>query len=302
MHVPADFAEYRDAGRDAVAGGDGDQPGEVEGVINQLHPFADEELIDLIGVGLQRHRRGLRHRADRRPAECFRDDGLLFPHRASSCPAGIPALQRGLPRRGVDGLVVNHLHPRREQRIQFIQRRHHAAHPGIDNARRGVDGGDLGEELRVDGVEEPLDLPAALRPIRLRVRQPNSEACAGPREGLINKSRAVIDVNRARDAARFQRRSEGRREADGVFGVGPLACRHHAGVVVEEREQIRFPPIDARAVQPVTDPHFVRVVRFEPAEHFPHPGREFQRAEVPQQRRLARRVDEGVDHDAAHLR
>ena len=45
-----------------------------------------------------------------------------------------------------------------------------------------VGDGDLGEELRGNGVEKPLDLPAALGPIRLGVSQPDPQTRAGPRQ------------------------------------------------------------------------------------------------------------------------
>src|SRR5680860_1797263 len=54
------------------------------------------------------------------------------------------------------------------------------------------------------------------------------------RERFIHECASVIDVNRARNAASFQRRAEGRREADGVFRERPPGCRDEAGVVVEE--------------------------------------------------------------------
>ena len=134
----------------------------VERGEHQLHLAADQRGVDLEGVAVQRHRRGLGDRAVLRPQERLGQIGCRGHRRgpAQPRPAAVPALQRGLPGLGMHAAVVLGFDPRGQQPVERQQC------GAVISARRGeaFGGGigDLDEELFTHGAEEPFDLPAPL--------------------------------------------------------------------------------------------------------------------------------------------
>jgi len=58
---------------------------------------------------------------------------------------------------------------------------------------------------------------------------------------------------------------ERRRQPNGVLGETPPVSRDQPGMIVDEREEIRFPAADPPAVQRIPGPQLVRIGRLEPA-------------------------------------
>ena len=61
--------------------------------------------------------------------------------------------------------------------------------------------GEICQELGVDGAEEPLDLPAALRASDGGVDQPDVQIYGGGGELVADEVAAVVDVEHVGDAA-----------------------------------------------------------------------------------------------------
>jgi hypothetical protein len=155
-------------------------------------------------------------------------------------------------------LVIDLLDPRGEQPV-------HLGQVGHCPARLAVPAGDLDAEFLLDGAEEALDLASALRPSRRGVDQRDAQLGAGPQQPRVDESAAVVHVDVVRDAACGQRGPQGRREPDGVFGQPPPVPGHRPGMIVEEGEQVGFPPADTGPVQGVPDPDLIGPVSLEPA-------------------------------------
>ena len=151
---------------------------EVERGEHQLDPPADQGGFDLVGVAVQRHRRGLGDDPLFGPQERLGQRVGRGHHRAvpGRCQPVLPPGQWGLPGLGVDLVVVDGLDPCGEQRVQLQQR------GGVGQAAFGQVGGggvgDLDEELLTHRAEKPLDLPLALGPVRGRVDQADAELAA----------------------------------------------------------------------------------------------------------------------------
>ena len=92
--------------------------GEVERVEHQLDPVPDQQRVDLVGVALQRHQRGLGHRAVGFPEERLGQRGRGGQRERA---AGVPARERRVPGLGVDAAVVDGLDPGGEQPVQLVQ-------------------------------------------------------------------------------------------------------------------------------------------------------------------------------------
>ena len=253
--------------RDRGAGRDTAQPdldaGEVERVEHQLDAAPDQQRVDLVGVALQRHQRGLGDGALFFPEERL---GQRVGARDRERAGGAPAGERGRCGLGVDLAVVDGLDPRGEQRVELAQ----VGDRVPARIALGVPG-DLDEELLADGPEVAFDLPAALRPTRGGVDQPDAELRAGAQQPGVDERRAVVDVDPVGDPARTERGAQRGRQAHGVLGEPEPMAHDRPGVVVEEREQIRLAAADVRAVQGVTGPQLVGPQRLEPPEH--RPGR-----------------------------
>ena len=264
---------------------------------------------------MQGHGRGLGDLAVRRPAERLGDpvrSGLVG---LASLPSGVPPRQRCLPGRRVDGAVVDDLNPGREQCVEFLQGRDRG--PGAGRVRgpggrgpvpdgragRGAGDGDLGQELRGHGVEEPFDLSTALGPVGPGMDQPDPEPGADPRQRRIHEGGAVVHVDGLGYPVGLQGWAQRCGQPDGVLGERPAARGHQSRMVVEEREQVRLAAADPEPVQPVADPDLVRAGRLEPAGRLGRAARrEVEGAEVAQQRRLRRRIAQCLGHDPGDLR
>jgi hypothetical protein len=99
--------------------------GQVERGEHQLDLASDQRGLDLVGVAVQRHRRGLGDRALGRPQERLgqrlgRGHGRAVPE---GVPALVPAGDRGLAGFGVGPVVVDAFRPGREFAIEVQQRR-----------------------------------------------------------------------------------------------------------------------------------------------------------------------------------
>jgi hypothetical protein len=146
---------------------------------------------------------------------------------------------------------------------------HPGGEPGVQLDQVGdlSAGADLDQELVAHGAKQSLDLAPTGRLTRFGVDQPDAQAGAGAQQLLVDECRAVVDVDRGRDAAGGQRTAQRGRELHGVFAVGPAVADQQPGVVIEEGEQDRLAPGDGRSVQRVPGPQQVRRVGLEPAEH-----------------------------------
>ena len=255
--VPPDPVRDRRPGPD-TADSDRDR-GQVERVEHQLDPAPDEARVDLIGVALQRHQRGLGHGALCFPEERLRERGRGGQRERA---AGVPARQRRGPGLGVLAAVIDGLDPGGEQPVQLVQ-----VGEGVPaRVALGV-AGDLDEELVANGPEEAFDLAAALRATRGGVDQPDPELRAGSQQPGVDERRAVVDIDRVRDSPGAERRAQRGGEADGVLGEPEPVPHDRPGVVIEEGEQVGLAPADVRAVQGVAGPHLVGAVGLEPTEH-----------------------------------
>src|SRR5918999_430785 len=108
---------------------------------------------------------------------------------------------------------------------------------------------------------------AASRSVRGGMDQPDAELAAGPQQPCIDKSAAVVDIDRLRNAARGQRRLQRARAAHGVLGEPEPVTHRKPRVIIQKREEVGLAATDPRAVQRVADPAFVRCRGLEPAEH-----------------------------------
>jgi hypothetical protein len=217
--------------------------GEVEGVEDQLDPAADQQRVDLVGVGVQRHGRAGGDGAVLGPQERLAQLRGGGPGQRGGRP-GLPASQRRRAGLGVDPGVVVGLHPGDQQAVQLGQ---------VGDAVGGL-AGDLDQKLAADGAEEPLDLAAALRSAWCGVHQPDAQDRAGPQQPGVHKRRAVVDIDLLGHAAGGQRGPQRRGEPDGVFLVAEPGGHHRPGVVVDEAEQDGLAPGDDRAVQRIAGP------------------------------------------------
>src|SRR2546422_243484 len=207
---------------------------------------------------------------------------------------GQPPLQGRLPGLAVRPGVVDPLAPGGEQPVQPRE----VLHAGSV--------ADLDEELLTDNMEEALYFPPALRAARCAVGDLDPEPGRGALQRRVDKSRSVIDVYAGRDAAGGQRRAQRGGQPHAVLEVAPAGRHHRPGMVVQEREKIRFPARDLRAVERVAGPGVVRRRRLEPAEYRRGPparaGGQLQPVEVPQQRPHRRRPAARLPQDPLHLR
>jgi hypothetical protein len=249
--------------RDRGAGRDPAQPdldaGEVERVEHQLDPAPDQQRVDLVGVALQRHQRGLGDGALFFPEERF---GQRVGGRQRKRAAGLPARQRRLAGLGVHAAVVDGLDPGGEQPVELAQ----VADRVPTRIALGITG-DLDEELLAHGPEVAFDLAAALRPTRGGVDQPDAELRARAQQPRVDERGAVVDIDPVGDPARPQRRAQRRGQPHGVLGEPEPMPHDRPGVVVEEGEQVGLAAADDRAVQGVPGPQLVRAGGFEPPEH-----------------------------------
>lgn len=141
--------------------------GQIKRVEHQLNPLAGELGVDLVVVAVDPERPGLRHRPLLRPQKRFAQHRLR--RRCRHRPGGVEALQWRLSGLRMRGPVIDRLHPRGERSVQAL----HAPRRMMLH---------LAQELLADGPEEPFDLPAALRPPRPRVDQPDPEQRARPQQ------------------------------------------------------------------------------------------------------------------------
>ena len=100
--------------------------------------------------------------------------------------------------------------------------------------------GDLDQELLAHGPEEPLDFAPAFGPTWCGMNQAHTEFRARPQQPPIHIGRAVIDIHGLGDAAGGQRRAQRGGQPHGVLGIAPPVAGQQPGVIVQEREQIRF--------------------------------------------------------------
>jgi hypothetical protein len=229
--------------------------GEVEGVEDQLDPAADQQRVDLVGVGMQRDRGVGGDGAVLGPQERLAELGGGGPGQRVG-QALLPTPERRRAGLGMDLGVVVGLHPGDQQAVQLGQ----VADP------LGV-AVQLDQELAADGAEEPLDLAASLRPARGGVHQLDAKAGAGSQQPGVYKRRAVVDVDLLGDAAGGQRGPKRCRQPHGVLVVAEPGGHHRPGPVIDEAEQDGLAPGDDRAVQRIPGPQLVGPVGFEPAEH-----------------------------------
>ena len=278
---------------------------EVERGEHQLDLAAGQRGLDLVGVAVQRHRRGLGDRAQLRPQERLGQRVRGGHDRAvpGGLPAVVPPGQRCLPGLGVHLVVIGRLDPRGEQPVE-LEQRSGRCQPWLGQVG-GAGVGDFDEELIADRPEKPLDFASALGPVRGGVHQPDPELAAGPQQPRVNERRAVIDVAVGRHAAAGEGWFQRSGQPHGVLGEAEPVADRESGVIVEEREQVGLAAADARPVQRVADPPLVRCVGFEPAEdHRAADGGAHQLAvvEQPQQRGFRGRVARGCAQDPGDLR
>ena len=216
---------------------------------------------------MQRHRRGFGDGAVLRPQKRL---GQIVGGRhrrgpAQPAPAGLPAFPRGLAGLSVGAPVVLGLDPRGEQPIQLQQSGPVIDAGGGEFLGGGVD--DFDAELITHGAKQPLDLAPSLRAVRGGMDQAYPEFRARPQQPAVGEGRPVIDVHAGRDPAGGQRGLQGGAEAHGVLGEAETVAAQQPGMIIEEGEQIGFPPADPRAVQSVPGPAVVGIFGLEPAEH-----------------------------------
>jgi len=132
--------------------------------------------------------------------------------------------------------------------------------------RLGGGVGDLDEELIAHRAEKPFDLAAALGAVRGGVHQPDPELAAGPQQPRIHEGGSVVHVAVSRHPSAGQGWLQGGGQAHGVLGEAEPGTDREAGMIVKEREEIRFAAPHAGAVQGVADPPLVGDRGLEPAE------------------------------------
>ena len=181
-------------------------PGQVEGVEDQIDAPPGQGGVDLVAVLVQRNGRCAGDQAAFFPQERLPQHlGVGDGQRRVGEP-GVPARQGALVRLGVDPPVVDLLDPGGEQLVQAqqgrgrvgagAQARCRTRPPGpgttVAGAVGGIvpgllrgggfawGGGDLDEELLAHGAEEPFDLSPALRAARGRMGQADVEFRACP--------------------------------------------------------------------------------------------------------------------------
>jgi len=178
VHVAGDVVRHRGP-EAALAVADLDDL-QVERGEHQFHLPPGQGRLDLVGVAVQRHCRGLGDRALLRPQERLGQRLARGHYRAVAgpLPAVVPPGQRRLPGLGVHVVVIDGLHPRGEPGVEFEQAR--SVGELLLGQLRGAGIGHLDEELLTHGPEKAFDLPAALGPVRGGVHQPDPEFGAGP--------------------------------------------------------------------------------------------------------------------------
>ena len=267
-------------------------PGQIERIEDELDLAGDQCGVDLVAVGVQRHRRGLGDRPLRRPEERLAQQGR---GRQRWRAGGIEALERRLLGLGVHAAVIDDLKPRREQTVE------------LDELNAVVD---LDQKLVADGPEESFDLALRRGRSGACVDQPDAEhrACAQQLRG--HERRAAVDEDRVRDPARHQPRAQRGLQPEHVLAGAPAPADQQPRVVIDERQQHRPPRRGAsqeRAVQAVAGPQLVTTRRFEAAIDLPR--RAAVRADVQPlaremrlQRPQPRSASAGGEHDLPHLR
>ena len=186
---------------------------QVERVEDQLDPAAGEGRVDLVGVAVQRHRRGLADGAALAPQERLVQPGGFRQWRCGAGPAVRPSLQWGLPGLRMPAAVVDGAGPRGEQPVQLADAGH------VPPTSLAGIAGELDQELLPHGEEQPLDLPPALGPARGAVGQLDAQHRAGAQQPRIDERGPVVDVDPVGDAVAGQRGPQCGGEADGVFRV-----------------------------------------------------------------------------------
>jgi hypothetical protein len=139
----------------------------------------------------------------------------------------------------VDGLVVDRFQPRLEQPVHLRQ------------VRDLGPVADLDQELLSHGPEEALDFASALGFPGPGVDQLYAQDAAAAQQPRVDEGTAVIEVGGPRDAAPLEGGAERRRHPHHVVVVSPAGAHDRTGVVVDEREQVRLPPVDDGAVESV---------------------------------------------------
>jgi hypothetical protein len=146
------------------------------------------------------------------------------------------------------------LDPGAEQAVQLVQ---------IGGPAAGVQ---LDQELLADGAEGPLDLAAALWLAGLGVGQADAEHGQAALELARDERRAVVDIQRAGQAAGGEPGPERGLQPEGVLGQRPAVADQRAGVVVDGGEQVGLAASHGRAVQRISGPQLVGRLGLEPAE------------------------------------
>jgi len=104
---------------------------------------------------------------------------------------------------------------------------------------------DLDQELVAHRAEESFDLAPALWPAGPGVDQADAQHRTRPQEWSRDKSTAVIDVGRTRDAPGTEGVAKRRLQAHGVFGVTPPIADDGSAAIVDEGEQVGLVATDA---------------------------------------------------------
>src|SRR6266536_284182 len=262
-------------------------------VEDQLHGRADQGGVDLVAVAEQADHRLLGDLAVLGPQERLPQLGGAG---QAGWRAGQEPLHGGLAGLGVLAVVVDALDPGAEQAVELVQ---------VGGSAAGVQ---LDEELLADGAAGPLDLAAALWLAGLGVDKADAEHGQAALELAGGERRAVVDIERAGQAAGGEPSSQRGLQPQGVLGSSPAVADQGTGVVVDGGEQVGLAPGHDGAVQRVGGPQLVGRLGLEPAEGAqPAPlGGELaaqpDAAEVPLQGALVGAVPVALGDDDGDLR
>jgi hypothetical protein len=144
VHVPTD--DVGDRGAEVASGVAHADVGEVERVEDELDASPDQGGVDLVGVAVQGHRRGLGDRPVLGPPERLAQDGR---GRDLGWAGGQEPGQGCLPGFGVDPLVVHRFDPGGERLVEL---REVADLRDYGSVSRTHQGNLSGDHLLLDGV------------------------------------------------------------------------------------------------------------------------------------------------------